>query len=793
MQKNQNIIIQDDNDIKKLIELFFRNFKLFAISAIIALVIAFLLNRYAIPVYKVSASMLIRDESNAARTGNMNEYLNSNIFGISQKFENELWVLKSSPVIEQTIRNLNLYINYYRKKGYQYIDAYKDAPFNILLMHNHIQPVNEWLYINIQDTNNFQITVKSKNAAFMHFENSEIAYQKEKWILKYQGKFGELIETPDMAFIIQLDRTKINNIRENVTYRFIFSDIASLTNSYKQQLEFNVVQKEATVIEIALRSPSIRKGEDLINELMNVYSQQNLDRKNHIASITIDYIDMQLNEISDSLSQTENNLQSFRSSRQLLNITEQANELSAEYRDLQNQMAEIMTRKRYYDYVAEYIANKENYSEMIVPASMGIQDQLLNNLVAELITAQTQRSNLIQNQQEKNPLVQRLTIQIENTLETISENIAAVRKTTDIAIDEMNKRIRKIEREISRLPKTQRQLGGIERKYKLNDAIYNYLLEKRAEAKITKASNLPDNIIIEPAIKVGSGPISPNKRKNYLFAFILGLAVPFGFLFFKSIVNNKIVAQENLERLTESPVLGKIMHNRKKTNNVVFEFPRSSIAESYRALRTNIEFHFKEVPRKIILVTSTIEGEGKSFNALNLAMSYAQLDRMTLLADFDLRKQTTFINQEESLSGLSLYLTDQVDLKEIILQSPHKKLDFIPSGPIPPNPAELLALRKTRDLFDHLTEVYDCIILDTSPLAQVSDAYLLMDYADIKMIVTRYNFTIKKVFSMIMKDLRDKNVDNTCIVLNDNRIYRDQYGYGYGYNKERKRFFSFRK
>ena len=174
-------------------------------------------------------------------------------------------------------------------------------------------------------------------------------------------------------------------------------------------------------------------------------------------------------------------------------------------------------------------------------------------------------------------------------------------------------------------------------------------------------------------------------------------------------------------------------------------------------------------------------------------MSYAQLDRMTVLVDIDMRKATTFINQKESLVGLSSYLADQIGLEEILLPSPHKKLDYIPSGPIPPNPSELLALGRTRELFDHLMDTYDCIILDTSPLAQVSDAYLLLDLADITVIVTRYNVTSRKVFSLVMNDLKDKNIDNACIVMNDNRVFRDQYGYGYGYRMEKRKFFSFRK
>ena len=530
---------------------------------------------------------------------------------------------------------------------------------------------------------------------------------------------------------------------------------------------------------------------------MYVSSIQNLDRKNHLASITIDYIDKQLSEISDSLSQTEDNLQSFRSSNQLLNITEQASGISVQYTDLQNKLAELVSREKYYDYVSDYLSKNSSFSKMIVPSSIGIPDPLLNSLMSELIAAQAQQSNLINNNQEKNPLVQKLGIQIENIKKTISENISAAARTNSISIDEMNKRIRKTESEIGRLPATQRQLGNIERKYRLNDAIYNYMLEKRAEAKITKASNLPDDIIIEPAKMEGLGPISPNKKLNYLIALFLGLAGPFGYLKIRSALNNKVENQDDIERLTVVPVLGKILHNKYKTSNVMLEFPKSNIAESYRALRTNLDFYVRGGQKKVIMVTSSMEGEGKSFIALNIAMSYAQLGRRTILLDFDMRKRKIFFNeQNEAKAGLSSYLVNHVNLEDIILKSPHENLDYIPSGVLPPNPTELMALDKTEKLITQLKNDYDYIVMDTTPLAQVTDAYLLINHAEVKVMVARYNYTIKKVFSLVMKDLKQKKIDHVCIVLNDNRINRDQYGYGYGYNNkadQRKRERSIRK
>ena len=787
MSLSQNINLQEENDLKKITELIIRNYKLFITFIIVALGLAYIVNRFSIPVYEISSSVLIKEDTKQSGSGDAADYLNSSLLRINQNFQNELWVLKSSPAIEQTIENLDLSVSYYRKKGFQYLDAYKNAPFHIVFQRNHVQPINVRFQISFVDKEHFELRAESGKTSFYNFENNEIAFEKDSWSFLKNGKCGELIETSDLSFIVEYDSTKKVFDKEVAWYGFKFTDIPSLVTMYKKEFQFNIVDKLSTVVEISLKNESLNKGIDLVNELMHVSSMQNLDRKNHLASFTIDYIEKQLSEISDSLKQTENNLQSFRSSNQLLNITEQANSISTQYTDLQNQLATLAARKKYYDYVSGYLS-KNDFSDMIVPASIGIPDPLLNSLMSELIAAQAQRSNLIKNNQEKNPLVPKLNIQIENIKKTISENISAAGRTTSISIDEMNKRIRKTENDISRLPATQRQLGNIERKYRLNDAIYNYMTEKHAEAKITKASNLPDYIIIEPAKMVGFGSVSPKKRMNYLIAFILGLALPSGYLMIRSVLNNKIETQDDIERLTDLPVLGKILHNKYKTTNVMFEFPKSNLAESYRALRTNLDFYVRGGQKKVIMVTSSMEGEGKSFIALNIAMSYAQLGRKTILLDFDMRKPKIYFNEQaEAKEGLSSYLINSANLEDIIIKSPHDNLDYILSGVLPPNPTELMALDKTEKLITQLKNDYDYIVMDTTPLAQVTDAYLLINHAEVKVMVARYNYTIKKVFSLVMKDLKQKNIDHICIVLNDNRYNRDQYGYGYGYNKTEKR------
>jgi capsular exopolysaccharide synthesis family protein len=782
MAKTHNVHIQEENELRKIFEQISKHYLLFVFGVVIALGIAFVINYFSIPSYKVTSSVLIIENK---QKQSMGDYINNSLFGTNENLQNELLMLKSDPLLKQTIINLDLPVNYYTKKDFRYFDAYKNVPFKVLYLKDHVQPLRTKFCITFNSEGSFQLKAVGEKTLFYNFEKEQIAYNKANWSFECSGKVGKLIESKDLSFIIELDSLKKDLIRTNSTYYFELFDVPSLVEYYKSSIEFKIVDLEATAIEVSMKVSSPEKGVDILQSITDVYSKANLEKKNHLAEITIDYIDKQLGEISDSLSQSELALQKFRTSNQLLNVTEQSSGITAQYQNLENQKAEIINRKLYYQSVSEYLFQNSDYSNMIVPGALGIQDPLLTNLIGQLISAQTEKNNLVENNQEKNPLVKRLNIQIDNLKRSITENISNDLKTTEIALDEINKRISKIEGQISRMPKTELELTGIERTYRLNESINNYLMEKRAEAKITKASNLPDNEIIEPAKVVGLSPVSPNKRMNYIIAFLLGLIFPFSFLQLKSIFNNKIESQEQIEKITDVPVLGKILHNYKKETNVVFEHPNSSISEAYRALRTNLEYYVRGGHKRVILVTSSIEGEGKSFNALNLAMCYAQFNRKVLLIDFDLRKPNAYFNKKgEGLVGLSSFLINKAVLEDIIIHSPHEKLDYIPSGPIPPNPVELIGLERTEKMIQELKERYDYIIIDTPPLAQVTDGYLLMEQADVRIIVARYNYTMKNVFSFVVKDLHQKGIGNLCIVLNDNRYFRDQYGYGYGYNKK---------
>ena len=775
---------QDTDSILKIIKLIFRNIWIIVPFVVVAVGIAYVYNRFTVPSYYVSSTVLLKEDSNNNWSNSGTRFINYDLLSQTQNLQNEVMILQSYPIIEQTVKNLELEVVYYEYWDYQYYNAYKKTPFKVFIFKDHPQLIETVFDIIFNSDGSFQIEVKKQDATVYNYETGQKIGVREKLEMNLKGNIGEILETPDLKLLITLNEEENILWHEGRNFAFKLTTIWGLTNQFKYGLEFNIPDKAATIIEIGMKTSSVKLGEDIINELMHVYVSSKLEEKNHLANITIDYIEDQLAEVTSSLTSTEDNLKRFKAVNRAMNVDEQASRLSEQQLQLQNQLAELMVQKRYYDYIKEYNLSGTDENQIVTPASMGVADQVLNSLVEELATAQSQLDILIKNNQERNPMVNRLRIQIRNLKSTISENIASAERANDMAISEMQNRLEQLDTRISRLPATQIQLGGIERTFNLNDAIYNYLLEKQAEAKITKASNLSDIVVIEPAHQVGGSPVSPKYMFNYLIALVMGFTLPVLILIFKMLFKTTISEQEDIEHITNATILGKVFHyNNRKEQNVFVSSPGNKIAENFRTMRTNLNFVLGGgASAKTILVSSCVSGEGKTFSALNIAAAYAQIGKRTLLINFDLRNSQSIIKNADNSNGLSMFLSNEADLDEVIQKSYFKSLDVINAGTVPPNPLELMENERTNTLFNFLKENYDYIIIDTPPMAQVSDAFTLIQYADLNLIIVRYNVTKKKLLRLVLGELKNKNINNVYIVLNDNKLVSEQMGYGY-YNK----------
>jgi tyrosine-protein kinase Etk/Wzc len=413
---------------------------------------------------------------------------------------------------------------------------------------------------------------------------------------------------------------------------------------------------------------------------------------------------------------------------------------------------------------------------------MGVDDPQLTSLINQLTELNSQRSYFLDNQSIKNPQVPLLNAQINNLKKTILENIDYIVNTSQITIMDIDNRINKLKQEVNNLPNIEKELINIQREFQLNDAIYTFLLTKRSESQIARASNSPDYEIVDPSKLSSAMQVSPKKQMIYISAFFLGLMIPIGVVMLLSAFDDSINDKRDLEKLSSYPILGTIARNEKRSMLPIVEYPKSMIAESFRSVRTSLQFFHKGQPKKKVLVTSSMSGDGKTFIAMNLASAFSYFGKKTLLLEFDLRNpkiaEYLHINGEK---GLSSYLINDARLEDIIQKTDIKNLDVIPTGQVPPNPVELIASDNTQHLIEILESIYDYIVIDTPPIGVVTDSFLIMDHSDANIFAVRLNYTNKKLYSSIVRDLEQKEIPNIAVIINDDEekaqsVYYDDQG-----------------
>ena len=772
---------QNTFDLEYLFSVLNKFWLIIAICIFVALGLAFLFVKIKAPVYEVRASVLIKPDNAQATQAASQIFQSMGLFTEENKFQNKLQVLKSSPLIKDAINNLDFQISYFRRAGLITEEQYKTSPFIVVLNQNHPQPININFKIDIIDENSFRIRARSDEVEIYSFASQNKTQTLPVFKIKEDGYFGQDIKSDNYDFKLILNENYKSGGFNSKRFSFIINDPASLVKSYQIKLKVEPIDIQTSVADITLKSTVPLKAVDFITSLTNAYLATDVEEKIHASVKTIEYIDNQLGAITDSLRQAENNLQRFRTSNQVMDISIKSGRVYDELLSLQREKATTTINYKYYQYINDYFENNKEMSDIIAPSSMGIEDPLLNNLILELTTLNTERSGLIENNQGKSPYLKQLNIKIDNLKNTISENIKYIISATEIALQDLNTRLNGLNVEINKLPTTERQLLGYERKFNLNDAIYTFLLERRAEAQIAKASYMAGAQIIEPADIMGDGPIAPKKNLIYIIALMLGFILPIVVLRAKDILQNRITENTNINELVDVPILGRIYTNNKKNDLVVQSFPKSHMAESFRIVRTGLNYFLNKNESSILVVTSSFGQEGKSFISNNLAASLALTNKKTVLLGFDLRKPKVYdrlnINND---TGISSFLSNQASYDDILQQSNIENLDVITSGPIPPNPSELIASSKTMDLFDYLKTKYDYIIVDTPPVGILSDTYVLMDKADLNIYVVRENQTPKNEFLSILHDLNSKKFRNLCLVINDiPLIKKSKYGYEY--------------
>jgi capsular exopolysaccharide synthesis family protein len=766
-QQNESI------DIKKFIFKIIANWYWFAFSVFVTISVAYFINRYSDPIFSQRALVLVADKDNSISGGIEGILEQQGILRTGRKkvVENEIAVLNSYRMTYKTICKLPEFaISYFGMGRIRTVEFYKSCPFEVILDTNRTNNKNHQVNIKLISENEYLLEIDANTA------------------IKKKLKYGEWYSDSSFTFCLNLIKPYVKSDPTfSYQYFFVINDIHQLTNEYKGKLSLSTTDKKSTIIELSTQGLVPQKEADFLNKLLEVYINSGLEEKNQIALNTIAFIDNQLNDITDSLEINENRLQNFRENNKLIDISKEGSILYEKVDRVQSEKAMLTIKSKYFDYLKKYLDDKKDFTDLMAPSIVGIDDPMLIKLITDLGELSKQKNNYEYASNIKNPATEMVNNQIESNRKALLENIRNLIQSNIISINEIDKRIAEVEAEIAKLPSTEKQLITIQRKYKLNDQIYTYLLTKRAESGIAKASNVPDNKIIDNCLVQNAAQVGPKKTLNYTIAILIGILIPLIIIIIADFFNDKILDRHDVESRTDIPIMAAIGHNNKSTDFVVYEKPKSSIAESFRTLRTNLQYlHIdKKLTTHTIALTSTVSGEGKSFCAVNLASIFALSGKKTIIMGLDLRKPKLHKDFKlDNSIGISTYLIGNNTLDEIIVHSFQENLHVVTSGPIPPNPAELLESEKMNQLIMELKARYEIIIIDTPPVALVTDSLLLSKYVDTNIYVVRQDYSSRTVLKFVNSLYKDNNYQSMGILINDVKIpsyYGNRYGYGYKY------------
>lgn len=791
-EKNEKKYIPKQNtedqsvDIKQIIYIFLSHWYLFAICLIAALTICFFVNRYATTVYQTSGTVIIKDSrSDLDPTALMTNMT----YGSTQNVDNEIAILSSYSMTERTIRKMGIEVTYSEKGRVATVELYKNSPFIVEFDRSVPQAVGLVYEITSIVDGTFSLHATAEYLNRYDFILSESTENKpEKIDITCECKQGEWLDNGYNRIRLVLSDKYNPDVDNDRKMSFWLNSYSSLVN---QMSTFSVapISKQSSVVAVVMRGTNKQKIVDFTNTLLAEYVNRGLEKKNLVSENTIQFINSELAGIKDSLGQAESRLKEFRQENDLMNLDLQTSQIYSDIRALRKERDDMAVNvniyKRLQNYIKVQIDDPEN---LAAPSTMGINDPLLNQLTHDLVTLSQTKATQLLTQNEQHPQIVKLNEQIINTKKALLENINNLVENAQTSLNGIDRRIASLEAESRQLPVKQQELVNYQRNFNFNDDTYKYLINRRAEAQILKASNTPDNEILDVARLERTKRIAPRTAMNYLIAIILGLLIPALYLFLKNYFNVSISDRKDVEKLTRFPIIGQVAQSNDKDPLVVVNSPKSPIAEAFRSIRTNVEFITQGKTKSTILVTGDMQSIGKTFNSINIASIYAFYGKKTVLLGFDMRKPKLF--QEFGLNnntGISSYLSNKESLDDII-QSSNKipTLDIITSGPIPPNPAELIASEKCNELFEQLRERYDYIIIDTPPLGLVTDSFLLMRHSDVNIFIVRQGVTNKNIFSSIIKDLEEREIDAYIVIngVEGGKSYgygKYKYGYGYAY------------
>jgi tyrosine-protein kinase Etk/Wzc len=754
----------DSKDIKKGLSTISKNWYWFAIFIGLGVIIggAYLYN--ATKFYGATAELLIKPQKDPFKDA-LSESLPS--APRKEDIANEVKIIKSTKLIDETINKLNLDIGYYIEGRLKTGEVYKGTPFTVVGKLTDKSLYNTPFEIKILNQESFIVEVNTEDYKF-----------------KRKSKFGVPVINDKFSFIVNSDSTIItrNTKISDIPYIFKFKNHDALIKKYQNALTIEKDQT-ASVIKISLEDEVEDKAIDFLNTLINNYIENSIEVQKTVNENTVRFIDAQLTDVENQLNSVESNLESFQKSRTTLNLGEESGMLYQRVVDFDSEKARMNIQLKSVDMMYDYLTGSNGENMAISPSVLAeANDPGLQGAFDELYALQQKRSNLLFSNTESSKSVVEHDQMISRTKQKISGIVLNIRKNLVNKINSISSQIGTYNTALQQMPTTQRGIVNINRNVEIYSQIYKFLLETRAQTIISKASIVADKIVLETAY--GDGLLHPLPVMTLAAGIGGGLALALLIIFFKGIYYNYVFSKEDVKEITDLPIIGVIGKSKEAEEEylVVDKFPQSQISEAFRVIRTNLSYFASKSKHKVILVTSTMPGEGKTFTAVNIATILTRAKKKVVLLDLDLHKpkQANAFNLQNDV-GVTSYIVGKATINQITKDSGIEDLKIILSGPRTPNASELILDENLENLINELKEAYDYVIIDTPPIGLLSDALVLMKQSDINIFVMKAGVS-KRDFIDIAHQLVEKNdIKHMSIVLNGVSSKNIPSGYGAGY------------
>ena len=776
----ENNMNEQDEEKINYQELLFRyiiHWPWFLASILICLIGAWGYLYFQTPVYQVSASIMIKDDKKGGNSGSA-DLENLGLGGVitsAQSIDNEIEVLRSKTILKEVVNSLELYITYYDEDEFPKREMYKTSPVVVNLTAQEADKLPSAALIDMQLSSDGGLDVNLKvglNEYNKRFDKLPAVFPTNV------GTFGFTLR--DSLLNDQVEgRKDVRHISAVVSQPF------GMAKGYQWALTIAPTSKATSVATVSLVNTNIQRGQDFINKLMEMYNRNTNNDKNEVAEKTREFINERIKIIDEELGNTEEKLETFKRNAGLTDISSDAQLAVSGNAEYEKKRVENGTQINLVRDLAKYINNPLNEYE-VLPSNIGLTDNGLTTQLERYNELVIERKRLLRTSTENNPMIINLDMSIRAMKANVKAAIDGTLQGLLIVKADLDREASRFSRRISDAPGQERQYVSIARQQEIKAGLYLMLLQKREENAITLAATANNAKIIDEPVAEG-GPVSPKPKMIYMFALALGVGLPVGIIFLISLTKFKIEGRGEVEKLTRLPIVGDVPLTGEKNGSIaVFENQNNLMSETFRNVRTNLQFML-ENDQKVILVTSTISGEGKSFVSSNLAISLSLLGKKVVIVGLDIRKPglNKVFNISRKEQGITQYLSNpEKNLMDFVQVSDvSKSLYILPSGTVPPNPTELLARDGLDKAVETLKKNFDYVILDTAPVGMVTDTLLIGRVADLSVYVCRADYTRKAEYTLINELAENNKLPNLCTVINGLDLQKKKYGYYYGYGK----------